>query len=118
MLLKINPYILGDVEPALFIAATFFAFIGITIVLLLGTRLRDPNSDSSPQGFSWKYLWSDNTKRILASVLCTLVVLRFMPEILNIQLSPWMGFVVGTFWDGIALIIKQKTTLLDPRNKV
>lgn len=116
-MIKINPYLLGDIEPALFFAAVFFAFIGIAIVLLLGTRLRDKYSESSPVGFSWKYLWSDNTKRLLASILCTLVVLRFMPEILNIQLSPWMGFVVGTFWDGIALIIKQKTTLLDPRPK-
>lgn len=116
-MIKINPYILGDIEPALFIAATLYAFVGITIVLLLGTRLRDPNSQTSPHGFSWGYLWSDNTKRILASVLCTLVALRFMPEILNVKLSAWMGFVVGTFWDGIALIVKQKTTLLDPRNK-
>lgn len=117
-MIKINPYILGDIEPALFIAASLFAFIGILIVLLLGTKLRDPNSGTSPEGFSWKYLFSDNAKRIFASVLCTLVVLRFMPEILGVKLSAWMGFVVGTFWDGIALIIKQKTTLLDPSKKV
>lgn len=117
-MIKINPYILGDVEPALFIASAFFAFIGILIVLLLGTRLRDKESETSPEHFSWRYLLSDNAKRIFASVLCTLVVLRFMPEVLGVKLSAWMGFVVGTFWDGIALIIKQKTTLLDPRNKV
>lgn len=116
-MLKINPYILGDVEPALFIAATFFAMIGIFIVLLMGTRLRDPNSATSPEGFSWKYLFGDNAKRIYCSILCVLVTLRFMPEILNVQLSAWMGFVVGTFWDGIALIIKQKTSLFDPRSK-
>lgn len=116
-MIKINPYILGDVEPALFIASAFFAFIGILIVLLLGTRLRDPQSETSPEGFSWRYLWNDNTKRLFASVLCTLIALRFMPEILDIKLSPWMGFVVGTFWDGIALVIKQKTTLFDPRKK-
>jgi hypothetical protein len=116
-MIKINPYILGDVEPALFIAAVLFAMIGILVVLLLGTRLRDPNSIESPEGFSWKYLFSDNAKRIYGNILCVLVTLRFMPEVLNIKLSAWMGFVVGTFWDGLFLIIKQTTTILDPRNK-
>lgn len=116
-MIKINPYILGDIEPALFIAAMLFAMIGVFIVLLLGTRLREKESVTSPTVFSWKYLFSDNAKRILGSVLCVLVTLRFMPEILNVQLSAWMGFVVGTFWDGLALIIKQKTSLFDPRTK-
>jgi len=116
-MIKINPYILGDVEPTLFIAACFFAAIGIFIVLLMGTRLRDPNSIASPEGFSWRYLFNDNAKRIYASVLCVLVALRFLPETFGIQLSPWMGFVVGTCFDGLFLIIKQKTSLFDPRNK-
>lgn len=116
-MIKINPYLLGGIEPALFIACTFFALIGIFIVLLMGTKLRDTSSPESPEKFSWKYLFSDNAKRIYASVLCVLIVLRFMPEVLGVTLSPWMGFVVGTFWDGIFLIVKQKTTLLDPRVK-
>ncbi len=116
-LLKINPYILGDVEPALFIAACFFAAVGIAIVLLIGTRLRDKNGDTAPEKFSWRYLWSDNAKRLYASALATLIALRFMPEVLNIKLSPWMGFVTGTFWDTILLIVKQKTSLLDPKPK-
>ncbi len=116
-LLKINPYILGNVEPQLFFACVFFAFIGILVVLLMGTKLRDASSEASPTKFSWNYLFNDNAKRIYSSVLCVLIALRFMPEVLNLTLSPWMGFVVGTFWDGIFLIIKQKTSLLDPRVK-
>jgi len=116
-MLKINPYILGDIDPALFIAAVFFSMIGIFIVLMAGTKLRDAESETSPKSFSWKYLWSDNAKRIYTSVLCVLVSLRFLPEIFGVTLSPWMGFVVGTCFDGIILIVKQKTTLLDPRTK-
>ena len=86
-------------------------------MLLLGSRLRDKNSDYSPEKFSWKYLFSDNAKRIYASVLCTLIALRFMPDVLNISLSPWMGFVTGTLWDSILLIVKQKTSWLDPKSK-
>ena len=112
-----NDYILGDVSADLFLASVFFALIGIAIVLLMGTKLRDPNSEHSPHKFSFSYLLSDNARRIYGNILCVLVTLRFMPEILNLELKPWYGFVVGTFWDGLFLIIKQTTTLLDPGKK-
>jgi hypothetical protein len=108
-------YILGGVDPGLFGASVFFALIGILVVLLLGTKLRDPNSGTSPVKFSWAYMFSDNAKRIYGNLLCVLVTLRFMPEILNMELKPWYGFVVGTLWDGLFLLIKQKTSLLDPK---
>lgn len=117
MLLKINPYILGNTEPALFIAAVFFAAVGILAVLLAGTRLRDKSSISSPEKFSWRYLIDDNAKRIYLNVLCVLVTLRFLPELFNIDLTPWMGLVVGTMWDSLFLLIKQKTSILDPTKK-
>ena len=116
-MLKINPYILGDVEPALFVAAMFFAAIGILVILLLGSRLRKPNSDTSPEKFSWRYLINDNAKRIYGNIVCVLVTLRFMPELFNVTLTPWMGFVIGLFWDSLFLLIKQKTKLLDPSAK-
>lgn len=110
-------YILGDIDPGLFTAAFIFACIGILLTLLLGTTVRDVKSDSSPQHFSWKYLWSDNTKRIIANVICVLLTLRFMPEVMGIELSVWKGLIVGLSWDTLFLIIKQKTSILDPKPK-
>lgn len=110
-------YLLGSIDPALFAACVFFAAVGILFVLLMGTRLRDPQSLSSPAEFSWKYLRTDNFRRILASSIAVLITLRFMPELTGWQLSPWKGLVVGAAWDSIALFIKQKTNLLDPKPK-
>ena len=112
-----NKYILGSIEPALFFAALFFAALGIMFILLMGTTVRDPNSVYSPHKFSWKYLFNDNFKRILASILATVITLRFMTELTGWELSPFKGFVVGTAWDGIALFVKQKTNWLDPKTK-
>lgn len=117
-MIKINPYILGDIDPALFVACLFFAFLGVMIVLLAGTKLRDPNSGASPSKFSWKYLWNDNLKRIILNIVCVVITLRFMPEITGWDLSVFKGLCIGLAWDGIFLLIKQKTAILDPNKKV
>lgn len=111
-------YLLGNTEPALFAACVVVAAIGIFLVLLTGTRLRDKTSDtSSPQKFSWSYLWSDNAKRIYSSVIATLLTLRFAPELLGFDLTPFHALGIGLAWDGLALLIKQKTAILDPKAK-
>lgn len=109
-------YLTGPNDPVLFaVCLFFFAPIGILFVLLMGTRLRDPRSLNSPQRFSWNYLWNDNVKRILASILAVYITLRFMTELTGWQLNEWRAVIVGTAWDGIALFLKQKTDLLDPK---
>lgn len=102
-------------DPATLGAAFLFALIGIFITLLLGTYARTPESPNSPKIFSWAYLWSDNFKRIVATLLMVIVSLRFIHDIFGFELSAWHGFVIGTGWDGLAFIIKQKTRLLDPK---
>lgn len=110
-------YILGDIDPALFGASLVYACLGILLTLLLGTTVRDVHSEFSPDHFSWKYLWNDNTKRLLANFICVPLTLRFMPEVLGVELTVWKGLIVGLTWDTLFLIIKQKTNWLDPKPK-
>lgn len=110
-------YLLGGIDPGLFGACVVAALVGAFIILLSGTGLRDPKSESSPQGFSWAYLMSDNFKRIIVNILVIIVALRFMPEILNTDLTMWKGLCVGIGSDGLLLLIKQKTSWLDPKTK-
>jgi len=113
----IKTYLLGGIEPALFIAGFIAACVGILFTLLLGSTVRDPHSEFSPTHFSWKYLWNDNSKRILANIIAVVASLRFMTELFGWELTVWKGFVIGVSWDFLALIIKQKTNLLDPKPK-
>lgn len=108
-------YLLGGIDPGFFMACVIYAGLGILLILLMGTTLRSTTSSNSPSEFSWKYLWNDNTKRILASALATLMTLRFMTELTGWELSMWKAFVIGTGWDGISLFIKQKTSWLDKK---
>jgi hypothetical protein len=113
--MKFSDYLLGPTPPPLFLACLLFAALGIFLVLLLGTRLRDKNSPYSPAKFDWNYLFSDNAKRIYASILAVVITLRFLPELTGWELDPWKALCVGTAWDGILLWIKQKTSILDPK---
>lgn len=104
-------------DPGIMMAAFVFALIGHAIVLLGGTMLRVPKSLDSPQKFSISYLFYDNAKRILYVLLLIIVGIRFLPDLTGMQVTGWGGFLVGSGLDVIALVIKQRTSLLDPKNK-
>jgi len=108
--------LLGKSDPGVLAAAFAFALLGHFIVLLGGTALRQPASPSSPTKFSWGYLLYDNSKRIIYVILLIVVALRFLPDLFGMQLNGFSGFLVGSALDTIALVIKQKTALLDPKN--
>lgn len=112
---KFFRHLLGPTDPAFFAACIVFAAVGVFLVLVMGTGFRDKKSPSSPEKFSWGYLWSDNSKRIYASAICVLASLRFVPELFNRELTEFRAFCIGMAWDGITFFIKQKTTILDPK---
>lgn len=113
-----NKYILGDIEPGLYLACLLFALVGVLITLLVGSTMRDPNSKYSPLKFSWRYLLYDNAKRILLNLLLIMVSLRFMTELTGWELSVWKAFIIGIGYDSLLLIVKQKTSLLDPKAEI
>ena len=114
-LLKID--LLGGIDGEFFLACVFFAAMGILLVLLMGSNLRTVDATGKTIKFSWAYLWSDNFKRILASVIATLATLRFMTQLTGVPLTEFSAFCVGMLWDSITLLIKQKTNILDPKPK-
>lgn len=104
-------------DPGVMAAAFVFALIGHALVLLGGTMLRNPASTASPIKFSFSYLLWDNAKRIFYVLLLVVVGIRFLPDLTGMQVTGWGGFLVGSGLDVIALIIKQRTKLLDPSAK-
>jgi hypothetical protein len=108
----IASYLIGDLGVAKFIAAFIFAIIGVVLSLLWSTTTRNPSSDKSPEHFSWNFFWSDNTKRILRSIVSTLltvfVSIRFVKDLLGIEFSMATCFLIGLFLDQVVFIIKKK----------
>jgi hypothetical protein len=109
---EIASYLIGDLGVAKFAAAFIFAIIGVVLSLLWSTTVRNPSSDKSPQHFSWKFYWFDNARRILKSVVSTLltvfVSIRFVNELLGVEFSMATCFLIGLFLDRVVVFIKKK----------
>lgn len=103
---------IGSQSVTAFLAAAFFALVGVVIGLLLNTTKRDAKSPGSPVDFSWNYLLWDNAKRILLNVLLIYVAIRFCPDLFGIQITEFWGMAIGLGLDKIAQILKEKTNLL------
>lgn len=114
---RLSETLLGQTHPGDFVGFVILAAAGIYIMSTLGTKLRDPGTLNSPNEFNWQYFWKDNRKRQIASGLLVLASIRFYPDIFNKPITPFLAFGLGFGWDGIMLIVKQRTTWLDPKSK-
>lgn len=104
--------IMGTMSTGAFLAYFFLSLFGIIVGLLLHSTTRDVKSFTTPVQFSWAFLLSDNVKRIIASLCCTLIAIRFTPELLQVELKPWVALLIGLGIDYIVGLIKDATTFL------
>jgi hypothetical protein len=111
--------IIGSNDPGSFAAAIFFAFVGVVLSLLLQTTKRDINADSTPFDFSWKFLLSDNVKRIATTLLLIYIAIRFYPDLFGKPINEYLALGVGLALDKIAEVIKNASAVLQVnRNKI
>jgi len=109
--------LLGDIEPLFFLWCAFWACIGVIITLLAGTMVRDPESKCSPRKWSFLYLIRDNYKRIIWNAVLIFIAIRFYEDITGWALTHWSALCIGLSFDTILMIIKQKSSWLDPSKK-
>lgn len=103
--------ILGDIPAIDFMVLWFFALVGVAIRLLIDVQGRDKLSFRTPYRFSWNWLWLDNARRILATVLLIFVSLRFCEEVFGVAISPWIAVLIGLISDRLAGYLKDKNIL-------
>ena len=107
--------VIGTDDIISFGGLVFFAGLGVLLGLLLGSTKRDIGSENTPFEFSWKFLWSDNVKRIVASIILIFVALRFTPELFGVHITNFWAFAIGLGSDQLAGFVKSKTNLLNTR---
>lgn len=109
--------VLGNVSVAYYLAAEFFALLALILSLYLHSKKRDPQATSTPQQYSWLFLFWDNTKRIAVGQIAFFILFRFATEILGRQLNMWVavgvGFLLSFGLDRVIQVIKDKSSLLD-----
>lgn len=115
--------LLGTTSLPMFAALFTFAMVGVLINLLFHATTRDQNSTDTPVQFSLKFLFTDNWKRIVLSVLLILVTIRFMSLFFDIEvignneLYLFGSLVVGFIFDKLGEIFKERTSFLKVRRE-
>jgi len=109
---QVKHTIMGDVNGVLFVASLFWAMIGICISLLIHAIFRDANSPKTPVKFTWKFLLTDNWKRITLSLLVVITTIIFTKEVLNKDLSTFVALGIGLGLDKIVELLKSKYGIL------
>lgn len=87
--------VLGTNDIPTYLAALFFALIGIIVILLLKSNKRDKTSLNTPDEFSFKFLIIDNLKEVLLGFLLIILALRFSVEYAGVELTMWYALGVG-----------------------
>lgn len=99
--------ILGTDDFTLVFVTYIYALLGAFFSLLLESTNRNPMSCKSPVEHSWYFLFTDNAKRILRTVLMIIVVMRFCKELLGLDLTIYSSFFIGLISDKLSGYIKQ-----------
>lgn len=101
--------LIGTDSVVKFFSLVFFALLGVALSLLLQTTKRDPQSVHTPFEFSWKFLWNDNVKRVLAGIVLIFVFLRFAPQLMGVEINEFWALAIGFCSDKLAEQVKIKT---------
>jgi hypothetical protein len=96
-----------------FFTLLFWAMFGVALTTLIDVAKRDPNSDHTPTGFSMRFFWRDNAKKLIAGFMIILASLRFGPELFGVTITDFWALAIGVGSDSLALIIKNRTNILN-----
>lgn len=98
-----------------FIGLILFSWLGAFTSILVNAAIRYEKAPGSPTHFSANYFWCNNTKRFLIDLFLSVVVIRFLPDILhtfwpsvtaNSWTPPWAA-LVGLVSRGLPTVIKN-----------
>ncbi len=95
-----------------FSVGLFFLFVGIALSLLLDANKRNINSSRTPIHFSYRFLFSDNVRRLFLSVILSLILYRFSGIVLPGTDTMFTAFVIGFSFDKISQFFKDKFKIL------
>lgn len=107
-------YILGDLSLTFYAAFFTFVLIGIMASLLLhyGNKTRKQARVGKRNKFRFGYWLKDNTMRILTSIVCVFIFVRFYDVFkINYELNMFVGLLSGMFLDRLIIFIRNKTSV-------
>lgn len=102
MLDQVIKNLLGNIDPAMYIACVIMAYAGFLLRLFYTVMTRNPTSALTPIHYSPKVFWNENGLRMSFSALLLPVVLIFSNNFLGGVLNTFVAFGAGLGSDMIA----------------
>lgn len=100
--------ILGGMTLNYFLAMLLIALVGVVVNMVSDIQRRDKPSKSSPEGFSLKYWWKDNWKRVTATAILLPIALLTSADMFGLKLTTLNAFMIGFGADHLMEIAKRK----------
>lgn len=111
---EILKYIFGDVTVDFLIAFYFFSLIGVFLSMLFhyGKKQSKDFKAKKITGFSLGYWLKDNIVRLLTSIICIFILVRFYDQIpIHYELNMFLGLLTGLSLDQLIVYIRNKTSI-------
>ena len=105
--------ILGNASIAEFSAAMFFALLTAFALLMFRTTKRDVSSTRTPEHFSWSFLWSDNFRRNIGTIIFVFLTIRISQYWVKPEWAVYGAIIIGLISDQLAMLaikLKDKAT--------
>ncbi len=103
--------IFGTKTGGYYLAGFVFSFAGILISLYYSSTKRDKASTNTPDKFSWSFLFWDNTKRVVVTLLTMFILFRVF-DLSNILAMIGVGVVVTLFFDQVLEFIMSSSEII------
>ena len=103
--------ILNGLEPVMFLALLFYAYLGLLTHIIVDIMYRKPLSEPSPVEFDIHYWWKDNKRRILSSIILVIIAVLTSSAFSNNPISMEVAFLLGLSGDIASLILKKKNII-------
>lgn len=105
--------ILGNASAAQFMASMVFALLTAFALLMFRASKRDIASERTPEHFSWRFLWSDNFKRNIGTIVLIFLSIRIAQYWIKPEWTVYGAIIIGLISDQLAMLalkLKDKAT--------
>ncbi len=103
--------ITGGKSGGYYLAGFFFSGLAIILSLYHSSTKRNPDSPNTPYKFSWIFLFWDNFKRVVATIIVMFILFR----VLDLSEPLWMigvGFIVAFSLDKVIEYLMERSEVV------
>jgi len=103
--------ILGGKSGGYYVAGFFFSGLAIILSLYHSSKKRNPASPNTPERFSWTFLFWDNTKRVIATLIVMFILFRVF-DLSEPLIMIGVGFICALFLDKVIEALMSKSDMI------